>query len=80
MNDGNQRNNVRVIREAIGMTQQSLADSAGLSQGYIHQVETGASRPSPRVRAAIAAALEVNELLAFPAPVLEPAELAGRER
>lgn len=79
MNDAKRTNNVRVIREAIGLTQQALADAAGLSQPYVHQVETGAAKhPSPRTRAAIAAALESPELFVFPAPVFGLDELERR--
>lgn len=32
---------VTLLRESLGMTQQGLADAAGLSQGYISKVESG---------------------------------------
>ncbi len=56
--------NVRTIRRARGMTQEDLADRAGLSSRYVGQVE----------RAQTAATINVLEQLAEALGV-EPAEL-----
>jgi len=47
-----------------GLTQQALADLAGLDQDTIWRIETGRTRPRPSTRLAIATALrmEISEI------------------
>jgi len=50
-------NPVRVMREHRGLTQQQLAEAAGISTPYLSQIEAGKRRGSAGVLAAIAQAL-----------------------
>ncbi|MEV6971762.1 helix-turn-helix domain-containing protein [Hamadaea sp. NPDC051192] len=62
-------------RRRGGMTQQILADRAGLSQSYISQVENGIENPDSRsTLIAIAQALDISmaELLGFPGDPADP--------
>ncbi len=52
-------NPVRVWREHRGLTQQQLAEAAGISVPYLSQIESGKRRGSAAVLAAIAKALEL---------------------
>ena len=52
-------NEIRAIREWRGLTQAQLAQQTRLSQGYISQLENGASEGTPRAFRAIASALDV---------------------
>jgi transcriptional regulator with XRE-family HTH domain len=54
-----QRNRIRELRENKLLTQQQLADRAGLSQGTIYRVECGASS-KPRTKRKILLALGVR--------------------
>ena len=51
---------VRVWREHRKMTQQQLADRAGLSKPYISQIESKAREPSLHALRRLAGALEVD--------------------
>jgi DNA-binding XRE family transcriptional regulator len=53
-------NPVRVWREHRGLTQQQLADAAGISTPYLSQVESGKRTGRPEVLSAIAAALHLT--------------------
>jgi len=53
-------NAVKVWREYRGMSQATLADAAGLSQGYIAQIENGKREGKIDAYRAIASVLEVN--------------------
>jgi DNA-binding XRE family transcriptional regulator len=53
-------NPVRVWREQRGLTQQQLADMAGISTPYLSQIESGKRTGSPEVLSAIAAALHLT--------------------
>ncbi len=59
-------NPVRVWREYRGLTQQQLADAAGISKPYLSQIESGKRTGSAAVLRALADALavDVDELLA----------------
>jgi transcriptional regulator with XRE-family HTH domain len=70
MNERERTNNVRALREALGWTQQELADAAGLSQPHLHNIETGRDRGSSSARRAIAAALDTNPMIVFPPALL----------
>ena len=53
-------NPVKVWREHRGLTQQQLADAAGISPSYLSQIETGQRTGSVNVLSAIAAALRLD--------------------
>ena len=63
---------VKELRTAIPLTQEELAESAGLFRNYISRVESGLANPTVRVIHALAEALrvEASELFkpAQPAP------------
>jgi transcriptional regulator with XRE-family HTH domain len=59
---------LRAIRERKALTQQELADKAGLSRVAVVRVEAGASEPYPSTIRKLAAALEV-----------EPSDLMGAD-
>jgi DNA-binding XRE family transcriptional regulator len=51
---------VRAWREYRGLTQQQLAEAAGISVPYLSQIESGTRKGSAEVLAAIAKALELS--------------------
>jgi transcriptional regulator with XRE-family HTH domain len=51
---------VRVWREHRGLTQQQLAEAAGISIPYLSQIESGKRRGSAKVLAAIARELRLS--------------------
>ena len=51
---------LKVFREYCGMTQKALAAAAGISTGYVSQIERGTRRPSAKALAAFAAALDLD--------------------
>jgi DNA-binding XRE family transcriptional regulator len=51
---------VRAWREARGLTQQQLAEAAGISIPYLSQIEAGKRKGSAEVLAALARALRVS--------------------
>ena len=53
-------NPVRVWREHRGLTQQQLAQAAGISVPYLSQIESGRRKGSVRVLTAIARALDLE--------------------
>jgi DNA-binding XRE family transcriptional regulator len=53
-------NPVKVWREYRGLTQQQLADAAGISASYLSQIETGQRTGSVNVLSAIATALRLD--------------------
>lgn len=53
-------NPIRVWREYRGLTQQKLADAAGISKPYLSQIETGKRKGTTEILSAIARALEVS--------------------
>ena len=53
-------NRLKVWREHRGLTQQALADRAGISKPYLSQLEAGKRQPSLAVLRALAAALGVE--------------------
>lgn len=52
--------NVRAVREELGMSQRQLADDAEISTAYMSQIESGAKLPSLDVLERLAFALEVE--------------------
>ncbi|GIV78099.1 MAG: transcriptional regulator [Litorilinea sp.] len=53
-------NPIQVWREYRGLTQQQLAEAAGISVPYLSQIESGKRQGSPEVLAAIAKALGLS--------------------
>lgn len=53
-------NNIRVIRQAKGLSQQALADLAGLSRLTVTYAEKGTNEPTIDTGAKIAKALNVS--------------------
>lgn len=51
--------NLKSIRAQRGLTQDSLAEMAGISKNYLAEIETGRKYPSPDTFVALASALEV---------------------
>lgn len=60
---------IRALREAAGMTQEGLAEAAGVSRSLLAQWESGARRPNTLRLAQVARALRV-----------EPAQMFGASR
>lgn len=48
------------FRKRKGLTQQELADKAGITRGMVAKYETGASEPSLQTAFKMAQALEIN--------------------
>ncbi|MEW6029071.1 MAG: helix-turn-helix domain-containing protein [Chloroflexota bacterium] len=53
-------NPVKAWREFRGLTQQQLADAAGISKPYLSQIETGKRKGSADILSALAKALQVT--------------------
>lgn len=53
-------NPIKVWREYRGLTQQQLADNAGISKPYISQIETGKRTGTTEILSAIAKTLDVS--------------------
>ena len=53
-------NPIRVWREYRGMTQQELAEAAGISKSYLSQIESGKRTGTAEVLAGIAGALDLT--------------------
>ncbi len=51
---------IRAAREALGESQVSLAASAGISQGYLSQLETDEREPTLSIAARLAQALKIT--------------------
>lgn len=51
---------LRIWREYRGMTQEALAELAGVGKSYLSQIESGKKMGSARVLSALAAALRVD--------------------
>lgn len=50
-------NNVKLIREATGLTQKALAEAAGISAPFLHDLENGNRNARPETWARIAKVL-----------------------
>jgi transcriptional regulator with XRE-family HTH domain len=70
------------LRESAGLSQQALADRAGVSPTSVSGCEAGARVPSPAVLGKLAAALGVpaDALAGATRPNVSPPSLAGRMR
>ena len=53
-------NPIKAWREFRGLTQQQLADAAGISKPYLSQIETGKRKGSTDILSALAKALKVT--------------------
>jgi transcriptional regulator with XRE-family HTH domain len=58
-------NRVRVIRQALGISQAELARRVGVNASLLSRAERGEIRPWPRLRRATADALGVSEMVLF---------------
>ncbi|WP_437643758.1 helix-turn-helix domain-containing protein [Sorangium sp. So ce362] len=67
--------NIRRNRQRLSMTQEALAESAGLDLRYLQQIESGRQKMSIEALLAIANALEVA-----PATLLRPATMPEVKR
>jgi transcriptional regulator with XRE-family HTH domain len=67
---------IRALRRTAGLTLPQLADQAGISVGFLSQVERDKATPSPGTLASLAGALEVDRFIATPRPA-DPVTRAG---
>jgi len=51
---------IKVLREERGLTQEALAERAGLSRGYLARLETGRHEPTLTTLGKLAKALRVK--------------------
>ena len=58
-------NRVRLIRQALGISQAELARRVGVNASLLSRAERGEIRPWPRLRRATADALGVSEMVLF---------------
>ena len=58
-------NRVRLIRQALGISQAELARRVGVNASLFSRAERGEIRPWPRLRRATADALGVSEMVLF---------------
>jgi transcriptional regulator with XRE-family HTH domain len=52
--------NVKLARERAGISQEELADTAGIDRSYASRIERGVANPSVEVLAKVAEALSVT--------------------
>ncbi|WP_327796260.1 helix-turn-helix domain-containing protein [Burkholderia sp. WTPI3] len=74
--------NIKILRGKLGMSQEALADRAGLHRTHISQLERGTLNLGLDTLIVVAAALGVEEveLLAVPTEVPEPVQRGPRKR
>lgn len=74
--------NIKILRGKLGMSQEALADRAGLHRTHISQLERGALNLGLDTLIVVAAALGVEEveLLAVPTEEPEPVQRGPRRR
>src|SRR5215207_8413574 len=70
--------NVRRMRREKGLSQQELADLAGVGQDSISAIETGKHEPHPRTLRKLANALDVEVADFFKEPAVPLGEAPGR--
>lgn len=79
--------NLKMLRASRNMTQDKLAEAAGISKNYVAEIETGRKYPSSRIYLSLAKALAVppyyllfddREQTSPPTP--EPPEVAAKRR
>lgn len=56
---GNLARNVRLARQKLGLSQEQLADEAGIDRTYVSGIERGVRNPSIQVVAKLALVLKV---------------------
>lgn len=66
---------IKDLRKARGMTLDALSETAGLSNGYLSQIERGVSRPSVKALYNISRALGVTIAWFFPPRTSDDSEL-----
>ena len=71
---------LKELREASGMTQQALADLAGLKLGGIRDLEQGRNKPTWETVLALASALGVSCVVFDQQPVKTDPPKKGRPR
>jgi transcriptional regulator with XRE-family HTH domain len=52
--------NLRILRKQKGLSQEELADSAGINRNYVGQIEREEKSPTVDILEKLAIALEVN--------------------
>jgi transcriptional regulator with XRE-family HTH domain len=67
------RHAVRALRERSGLTVTALAESAGIKQAHLSNIEAGRRKASPEVVIALAKALKVDLLAIVAEPGTEAA-------
>jgi transcriptional regulator with XRE-family HTH domain len=75
--------NVRLLRVQLGLSQEALADHAGVNRAYVGRLERGLENPTLAVleRLAKAVDVEITELFAKPKPgEAPPKPLRGGRR
>lgn len=79
--------NLKILRASRRMTQDKLAEAAGISKNYVAEIETGRKYPSSRIYLSLSKALSVPPYyLLFDTreqtspPIPEPPEVAARRR
>lgn len=79
--------NLKLLRASRNMTQDKLAEAAGISKNYVAEIETGRKYPSALVYLSLSRALSVPPYyLLFDdreqtnPPIPEPPEVAARRR
>lgn len=74
--------NIKIFRGKLGMSQEALADRAGLHRTHISQLERGTLNLGLDTLIVVAAALGVEEveLLAVPTEIPEPLQRGPRKR
>jgi transcriptional regulator with XRE-family HTH domain len=74
--------NLKIRRKLLGISQADLAERAGVSVGYIGEIEIARKYPGPEIMVLLAEALETRAycLLMSEDDVLAAAEGAGRDR
>lgn len=74
--------NIKIYRGKLGMSQEALADRAGLHRTHISQLERGTLNLGLDTLIVVAAALGVEEveLLAVPSEMPEPVQRGPRKR
>lgn len=71
--------NLKTLRAYRNLTQDGLADAAGITKNYVAEIETGRKYPSPEVHLRLARALGVRpyQLLMESGPPADPAVIGG---
>ena len=69
---------VRVVREALGISQRDLAERAGISQGALSNIESGKHGSTPETNRKLADGMGVPlESITYPVSMPEPVAAAS---